>query len=294
MANFADPCTCTCETPLTIEMRGAMTFSAKSSRTGSASVFDVRFNIRIGWSFGLFFRNDGGAVIVVGSIGMTAAIAVCTSTAALSILRPRSNCSVMFVLPVPLFDTIESMPAMVVICRSSGLATAEAIVFGSPPGSDAETFSVGYSTCGRSLTGSARYDTTPKSAMAAISRLVAIGRLMKISEMFTGFTRSARVYRLPAPDGAPAGGVPVRPWPVPVPAPPPPGRPPRPRPPPGVGLASPVFGSARVTRVPGSSRSWPSVTTVSPGVRPCGDDDVVPDRGAGGDRRAARRSSPAS
>ena len=47
------------------------------------------------------------------------------------------------VLPDPLRDTIESSPAMVVNCRSSGLATADAIVPGSPPGSEALTFSVG-------------------------------------------------------------------------------------------------------------------------------------------------------
>ena len=130
-------------------------------------------------------RNEGGAVSVVGSSGMTAAMAVCTSTAALSMLRSRSNWIVMLVLPVPLDDTIESMPAIVVIWRSSGLATAEAIVPGSPPGSDALTLSVGNSTCGRSLTGSARYATTPKRAMAAMSKLAAIGRRMKMSEGFT-------------------------------------------------------------------------------------------------------------
>src|ERR1017187_825771 len=172
-------------------------------------VFDVRLSIRIGWSFGLFFRNDGGDVIVVGSIGMTAAIAVCTSTAALSMLRPRSNWSVMFVLPVPLDETIESMPAIVVIWRSSGLATADAIVFGSPPGKLAMTFNVGYSTCGRSLTGSARYATTPKSAIAAISRLVAIGRRMKISERFIapGPARASAAH--PGPRGQ-ARVVPAR------------------------------------------------------------------------------------
>ena len=49
----------------------------------------------------------------------------------------------MFVLPVPLRDIIESTPAIVVNCRSSGLATADAIVSGSPPGRHALTFSVG-------------------------------------------------------------------------------------------------------------------------------------------------------
>ncbi len=46
-------------------------------------------------------------------------------------------------LPELLDDVIESMPAMVVNWRSSGLATADAIVLGSAPGSEALTLIVG-------------------------------------------------------------------------------------------------------------------------------------------------------
>ena len=99
--------------------------------------------VMIGWSFGLFFRNDGADGMPAGSSGITAAIAVCTSTVALSMSRSRSNCSVTLVLPDPLRDVIESRPAIVVNCRSSGLATDEAIVPGSPPGRPALTFRVG-------------------------------------------------------------------------------------------------------------------------------------------------------
>ena len=110
----------------------------------------------IGWSAGLNFRNDGGAGMPAGSSGITAAIAVWTSTAALSMLRARSNCSVTFELPVWLDEVISSRPAIVVNWRSRGLATAEAMVPGSLPGRAALTFSVGKSTLGRSLTASAR------------------------------------------------------------------------------------------------------------------------------------------
>ena len=88
-------------------------------------------------------RNDGAEGMPAGRSGITAEIAVCTSTVALSISRFRSNCSVMFVLPEPLRDVIESRPAIVVNCRSSGLATDDAIVPGSAPGRLALTFSVG-------------------------------------------------------------------------------------------------------------------------------------------------------
>src|ERR1051325_1917202 len=109
----------------------------------------------IGESAGLNLRNDGGAGMPAGRCGITAEIAVWTSTAALSMSRSRLNCSVTFVLPVELEELISSTPAIVVNCRSSGLATADDIVAGSPPGSPALTFSVGKSTLGRSETGRA-------------------------------------------------------------------------------------------------------------------------------------------
>ena len=99
---------------------------------------------------------DGGAGILGGNWRPAAAIAACTSCAAASRLRLRLNCSVMPVDPSDEDDTIESSPAMVENCRSSGVATAEAIVSGLAPGSDAPTWIVGKSTFGRSLTASCR------------------------------------------------------------------------------------------------------------------------------------------
>jgi hypothetical protein len=81
--------------------------------------------------------------------------------------------------PSALVDVIESMPAIVVNCRSSGVATAEAIVSGLAPGNDAVTWMVGKSTLGRSLTGSFWYAITPKMTMAAMSSVVRTGRRMK-------------------------------------------------------------------------------------------------------------------
>ena len=68
----------------------------------------------IGCSFGLFFRNEGADGMPAGSSGMTAAMAVCTSTVALSMSRLRSNCNVMLASPEPLRDVMESSPAIVV------------------------------------------------------------------------------------------------------------------------------------------------------------------------------------
>ena len=142
----------------------------------------------IGESAGLNLRNDGGAGSPDGSSGMAAAIAVCTSTAALSMSRFSANWSVMFALPFELDEVISSRPAMVVNWRSSGLATVDAIAAGSAPGSPPPTLSVGKSTLGKSLTGSARYATRPNIVMPSMMRLVAIGRLMKTSDRFIRIT----------------------------------------------------------------------------------------------------------
>ncbi len=119
-----------------------------------------------------------------GSRREACVIAPCTSTAAPSRLRLSANSSVICVEPSELTDVICSSPEMVENWFSSGVATEAPIVSGLAPGSCAVTSSVGKSTFGRSLTGSSRYATRPNSAIAAMSRLVAIGRVMKPWEIF--------------------------------------------------------------------------------------------------------------
>ncbi len=99
-------------------------------------------------------------------------------------LRLSANSSVICVEPSEFTEVIPSRPAMVENWFSSGVATADAIVSGLAPGRLAVTSSVGKSTFGRSLTGSERYATSPNSAIAAINKLVAIGRRMNVSEKF--------------------------------------------------------------------------------------------------------------
>ena len=84
---------------------------------------------------------------------------------------------------------------MVVNCRSSGVATALAIVSGEAPGNTALTRMVGKSTFGRSETGSSRYAWMPKSKSPVITSVVITGRLMKGSEMF--MTRSLPLRQRP-------------------------------------------------------------------------------------------------
>src|SRR3970282_1229939 len=96
-------------------------------------------------------------------------MAACTSWAAASMSRSSVNWSVICVRPRVFDEVIESTPAMVENCRSRGVATDEAMVSGLAPGRLADTWMVGKSTLGRSLTGKAREATTPNSRMASIA-----------------------------------------------------------------------------------------------------------------------------
>src|SRR6185369_13347135 len=93
---------------------------------------------------------------------------------------------VMLDWPREFVEVIESMPAMVENCFSSGVATDEAIVSGLAPGREALTWMVGKSTFGKSLTGSARYPAMPNKMIPIMTSAVMTGRLMKTSVMFMG------------------------------------------------------------------------------------------------------------
>ena len=127
---------------------------ASSSSADSGSVGDRSTMKKIDWSDGLTFWNDGGDGICGGSCRDARPIIDCTSCAAASMLRLKSNCSVMSVPPCVLVELMLVTPAMEANCFSSGSATDEAIVSGLAPGSPAATRIVGKSTVGRSATGS--------------------------------------------------------------------------------------------------------------------------------------------
>src|SRR5215471_1523792 len=99
-------------------------------------------------------------------------------------LRSNAKVRVIEVLPCPLEELMESIPAIVENWRSSGVATAEAMVSGVAPGSAALTWMVGKSTLGSAATGKMRYPTIPNIRMADMTRTVIIGRSMKMRDMF--------------------------------------------------------------------------------------------------------------
>src|SRR5579872_3106016 len=93
---------------------------------------------------------------------------------------------VMFVDPSWLTEVICVTAAMRLNMRSSGVATAVAIVSGLAPGKLAETVIVGYSTAGKRAIGKNRNASAPKSSSAMLKSEVATGLLINGSDTFIG------------------------------------------------------------------------------------------------------------
>src|SRR5438067_915327 len=102
--------------------------------------------MRIGASAGLLLRQKGRVGRFAGSCPKAALMAACTSRAAASMLRFRSNCRLMFVEPYWLVEVIWLTPAMRPNWRSRGVATDDAMVSGLAPGRFVFTEITGYST----------------------------------------------------------------------------------------------------------------------------------------------------
>src|SRR6266850_5129458 len=85
----------------------------------------------------------------------------------------------MLVEPSPLEEVISVTPAMRPNWRSSGVATAEAMVSGLAPGNEALTDMLGNSTGGSGETGRKKYASAPAMPSASVSSVVATGRWMK-------------------------------------------------------------------------------------------------------------------
>src|ERR1035438_6199791 len=115
-------------------------------------------------------------------------MAACTSRAAASMSRSRSNCNVTLVDPRALDEVISVTAAIRPNWRSSGVATDEAIVSGLAPGKPAPTEMVGNSTWGSGDTGSSRYAAAPAKVIATTRSVVATGFRMKGSEIFIDYS----------------------------------------------------------------------------------------------------------
>src|SRR5262249_34787305 len=116
-------------------------------------VRDVSARIRAGDDAGLNLRKLGSVGRSPGRSAIAWLSAACTSRAAPSMLRLRSNWTVMDEEPSELTEVMAVTPAIEPSWRSSGAAPVAAIVLGSAPGRFAETRMVGSSTLGRLATG---------------------------------------------------------------------------------------------------------------------------------------------
>src|SRR6202521_2372667 len=145
---------------------------------GNVTLSEVSDMIKIGASAGFTLRYQGLPGRYDGNWLREALIAACTSRAAASMLRLRSNCKTTPVEPSWLTDVIWLMPAIRPNWRSRGVATAEAMVSGLAPGRLAPTEMVGRSTWGSGATGRKRNAVTPDSRIARVISDVATGRLM--------------------------------------------------------------------------------------------------------------------
>src|SRR5579863_5314696 len=86
------------------------------------------------------------------------------------------------VWPNELAEVISVTAAIRPNWRSRGVATADAMISGLAPGSDAETLMVGKSTCGNGDTGNRRNATAPANPTATVNSAVATGLLIKGDE----------------------------------------------------------------------------------------------------------------
>src|SRR4029077_6363828 len=134
--------------------RCASSVSAISLNCRSETVSEVSAKVTIGTSAGFTLEEVGGYGRLRGSVDPAALIADCTSWAAASMSRLRSNCSVTWLMPNELDDVMVCKAGICPNCRSSGAVTSAAIVSGLAPGSWVVTWMVGKSTCGSAETGS--------------------------------------------------------------------------------------------------------------------------------------------
>src|SRR5437762_3437434 len=148
----------------------------------SGSVADPSDTNSTGKSAGFTLRKLGGTVISIGNRRCAIVSAVCTSSAAASMLRLRSNWIVMALVPCDELDDIDEMPAIVDSWRSMMPATEAAMVSALAPGKVAVTAMVGKSTLGSADTGNRRKPNTPKAIIDAVISVVITGRRIQSSD----------------------------------------------------------------------------------------------------------------
>src|SRR3954464_14330135 len=207
-----------CATPGICDSAWPMVMSPYSLTADNGSVADPSETNSTGKSAGFTLRKLGGIVISIGSRRCAMVSAVCTSSAAASMLRLRSNWIVMTLVPCDELEDIEEMPAMVDSWRSMMPATDAAMVSALAPGSVALTAMVGKSTRGSADTGNRRKPNTPKAMIEAVISVVITGRRIQSSDSVIALSsglarpgfhaRTVRQQQLPVDHDVLASGQP--------------------------------------------------------------------------------------
>ena len=112
----------------------ASNVSAKSFTRSKGKLSDVIDSVRIGVSAGLTLLYFGGFGRFGGRNPPATLIAACTSCAATSIGRSRTNCNVIVDVPNELVEFIDANPLICPNCRSSGVVIYETITSALAPG----------------------------------------------------------------------------------------------------------------------------------------------------------------
>src|SRR3979411_2864133 len=150
-----------------------MVMSPYSLTAGRGKASGVSETNRNGKSEGLTFRKRGGIVISIGNRRCAIVSAVCTSRAAASILRLRSNWIVIALGPCDELDEIDDMHATAALVDSGASmmpGTEAAMVSALAPGKVAVTAIVGKSTLGSADTGRSRKPKTPNEKIDSVIR----------------------------------------------------------------------------------------------------------------------------
>src|SRR3982750_1922008 len=173
--------------------------SPYSLTADSGSVAEPSETNSTGKSAGFTLRKLGGIVISIGNRRCAIVSAVCTSSAAASMLRLRSNWMTIAVVPWDEVEDIDERPAIVESWRSIGPATDAAMVSALAPGSVAVTAMVGKSTLGSADTGNRRKPNTPKAIIDAVISVVITGRRIQSSDSVMALCSGLRPHFNPGP-----------------------------------------------------------------------------------------------
>ncbi len=179
------PPICTWATPGICATAGFSRVSVRSYNWSGGRLVEVSVTSSTGIFEVSNLKYCGGVGRPGGRSAAAALIAACTSRAASSVVRPKSNSTWICAPPSLAVDAICFTPGMRPRCRSSGATTVLAMVCALAPGMFATTTTPGNSIDGNAATPSSRYAMKPARISPIASSEVPTGRRIMGAKMFT-------------------------------------------------------------------------------------------------------------